>query len=90
MRRPSIILLWSFIVTLVVWGALVAGFAAKRVADDRKRAQKGAALTEANASTISWKASVADGRHAASRGSATSASGASGSNGAAEMEMGAR
>jgi len=23
MRRPSIILLWSFIVTLVVWGALV-------------------------------------------------------------------
>ncbi len=24
MRRPSIILLWSFIVTLVVWGAVVA------------------------------------------------------------------
>jgi len=24
MRRPSIIILWSFIVTLVVWGALVA------------------------------------------------------------------
>ena len=24
MRRPSIIILWSFIVTLVVWGALIA------------------------------------------------------------------
>ena len=24
MRRPSIILLWSFIVTLIVWGALIA------------------------------------------------------------------
>ena len=24
MRRPSIIILWSFIVTLIVWGALIA------------------------------------------------------------------
>ena len=61
----------------VVWGALVAGFSAKKVADARKRARKGAALAEANSSTLAWKTS-------------TSASVVEGGAGGSSMEMGKR
>jgi len=61
----------------VVWGALVAGFSAKKVVDARKRARKGAALAEANSSTLAWKTS-------------TSASVVEGGAGGSSMEMGKR
>lgn len=79
----------------IVWGALVAGFAAKRVSDERKRARKGATLTEANSSMMAWKASVTNGVGGgdfSSRSSLTTASGSTSNGGgaAAAMEMGRR
>ena len=65
----------------VIWGLLVAGFAAKRVTDAREKARKGATLAEANSSTLAWKLSS----------SAVNGGGGSGSNaGASSMEMGKR
>ena len=81
----------------IVWGALVAGFAAKRVGDARKRLRRGSMLEEANGAASAWKSASMEENGGnsgnASRSSATTA-GASGSSGAAaaaaEMEMGKR
>ena len=81
----------------IVWGALVAGFAAKRVGDARKRLRRGSMLEEANGAASAWKSASMEENGGnsgnASRSSATTA-GASGSSGAAaaaaEMVMGKR
>jgi len=69
----------------VIWGGIVSLFAAKGVLDTRKKAQKGAALAEANSSTMAWKSSVVNGG-----GASQSTTSASRSNGSSEMEMGKR